>query len=274
MGNGAFHPDRITIHGSWEMFMHKHVLCIGFLLVVAGGLISASAFAVAQTRNISIVGDEEKRGSYLVEITQEAFRRVGYEPEFDFVPWARALFQCEHGKQTVLLAAYYTNERAEKMAFTEPIGATRVFLLKRKDQQITFKTMNDLRPYRIGHIIGSKVNPDFDTAEATFLKMEYVSTAEQNMSKLLAGRIDLMVEKEERIKQLLDTTFAKDKDRLELIYPPLQLNHFYNCISKAQPDCQQMIADFNRGLQMIQKDGTLTAILKRHGILPVPSRKP
>ncbi len=236
------------------------------LLTVIWALSSRCPVVCAQQKHILIAGDEEKEGGYLVEITREAFQRVGYTPEFRFVPWARALTLAIDGTYTALLAAYYTEERAEKLAYSEPIGATRVFLLKRKDDTITYTTMDDLKPYRIGHIRGSKVGEEFDEAENTFLTMEYVSDTEQSIRMLLLGRIDLVVEKEERLIQLLNTVFQEDAEKVEFIYPPLRVNHFHNCVSKTLPGYQQLVDDFNRGLQMIQEDGTLSTILKKHGI--------
>jgi len=246
--------------------MKRKVLTICLLLTVLWALDAWCQTAFVQQTHILIAGDEEKEGSYLVELTQEAFQRVGYTPEFRFVPWARALKLSIKGDYKVLLAAYFSEERAEKLAYTAPIGSTRVFFLKRKDQSMTYTTMDDLKPYRIGHIRGSKVNTAFDEAEKTFLTMEYVSSTEQNINKLLAGRLDLVVEKEERLTQLLKTEFQDDADKLELIYPPLQVNPFYNCVSKALPNAQQIVDDFNRGLQMIREDGTLSTILTKYGV--------
>jgi polar amino acid transport system substrate-binding protein len=128
-----------------------------------------------------------------VDITKAAFERQGYVPQFQFFPWARALASTESGLITVLLAAYYTPERAATYLYSDLIGTTRVFLVKRADQKITYKTFAD---------------------------------AEQNMRKLLAGRIDLFVEKEERVNQLLATTFKDDASKLEFLYLPLQVNQF------------------------------------------------
>ena len=235
-----------------------------FTLICVFSVLSLGAFA--QNAPIVVAGDEEKEGGYLVDITREALERVGYAPEFRFIPWVRALNQSIEGKYTMLLSAYYTEERAEKLIYSEPIGSARVFFLKRKDQEISYTSIDDLRSYRIGHIRGSKVNQEFDSAESDFLKMEYVVSTEQNIKKLLSGRLDLVVEKEQQILQLLGTEFQDEADSLELLYPPLQVNNFYNCVSKALPNAQQIIDDFNRGLQMIEEDGTLSAILTKHGI--------
>ncbi len=224
--------------------------------------------AITTNKSILVAGDEEKKGGYLVEVAQEAFQQVGYSPEFIFVPWARALVQSIKGAYTVLLAAYYTKERAEELLYSDPIGTTRVFLFKRKVDKITYKTMEDLKPYRIGHIRGSKVSPEFDKVEKTFLTIEYAKSTEQNIKKLLAHRLDLVVEKEERLKELLNTEFKGEVDKLEFLYPPLQVNTYHNCVSKKLPEGQQIIADFNRGLKKIRVNGTYNAILKKYGIVP------
>ncbi|WP_207261254.1 transporter substrate-binding domain-containing protein [Desulfovibrio sp. Huiquan2017] len=219
----------------------------------------------AQDNPIVIAGDMEKEGGYLAEITDAAFRRVGYDPKFIFVPWARALSGTIATEYDVLLAAYQTEERGKVLLYSNPIGTTDVILLKLKTRDIHFSRIEDLRPYRIGHIKGSKVNKEFDEAEKKYLKIDYVKDAQYNIKKLLAGRIDLAVEKKERIEQLLKTAFRDYADRFEFITPPLQKNFFCNCISKKHESSYQIIYDFNRGLRMIQEDGTLDAILERHG---------
>ncbi|WP_419787197.1 substrate-binding periplasmic protein [Pseudodesulfovibrio sp.] len=219
----------------------------------------------AQENQIVIAGDMEKEGGYLAEITDTAFRRAGYDPEFVFVPWARALLGTIETEYDVLLAAYRTEEREEVLLYSNPIGTTDVILLKLKTRNIHFSSIEDLRPHRIGHIKGSKVNKEFDEAEKKYLKIDYVKDAKYNLKKLLAGRIDLAVEKKERVEQLLKTSFRDYADHFEFITPPLQKNFFYNCISKRHEHSYQIIADFNRGLRMIQEDGTLDGILERHG---------
>ncbi|OZG74133.1 hypothetical protein BTA51_03675 [Hahella sp. CCB-MM4] len=246
------------------MFRGKSRSFVAAALIVFAIVLGCPAFSSGKP--LVVAGDEEKKGSYLVEITEAAFQRVGYETEFQFVPWSRALNKSIQGKYDVLLAAYYTAERAEKLDYSEPIGSADVMLLKRKDEAITFHDLNDLRPYKIGHIGASKVSQEFDEAEKSYLQMEYVYNAETNIRKLLAHRIDLVVEKRQRVDELLKTVFKKDAKNLEYLLPPLARNYFHNCVSKLLKDHEQIIRDFNKGLQMIRDDGTKAKILSRHGI--------
>ncbi|WLQ13297.1 hypothetical protein O5O45_26595 [Hahella aquimaris] len=121
-----------------------------------------------------------------------------------------------------------------------------------------------MKPYRIGHISKSKVSPEFDKAESSYLNIEYAFGAETNIRKLLAGRLDLVVEKKQRIVQLVNTVLALEAYRLELLSPSLFINHFHNCVSKRNPKHQEIIDDFNLGLELIRQDGTEVRILTEH----------
>jgi len=213
----------------------------------------------AQT--LLVAGDEEKEGSYLVEITRQAFRRVGFQTEFIFVPWSRALQKSIEGKYDVLLAAYYTPKRAKKLTYSQPIGSADVVLLKLKSTAIQYHSVQDLAPYRIGHIDASKVSEEFDAAEKTYLNIEYAYNAETNIRKLLAGRIDLLVEKRARIDKLLKTEFRESADKVEFLDPPLSRNHFHNCVSNSRADHLEIISAFNQGLKLIKEDGTFGNIM-------------
>ena len=248
----------------------------GMLFIILITLSGPSCPGIAGDHIVRIAGDEEKKGGYLVEITQTAFQRAGYQPVFEFVPWARALARTSIGDYDVLLAAYYTEERAKKLAYSAPIGKAEVVLLKLKSQHITYSSLKDLSRFRIGHIRGSAVSSEFDAAEKAFLNIQYVSHPELNIKKLLHHRIDLVVEKKQRLIQLMSTTFVKEAAKLDFVSPPLKVNHFYNAFSRKKHQYRTRLNDFNKALQVITEDGTLAQILKRHGILdnyPAPSPK-
>ncbi len=225
-----------------------------------------AAPTLADGRIIKIAADEEKRGGHLAEITEAAFKRVGYEPQFDFVPWARALKGTVAGSYQVLLAAYYNEERARTMLYSEPIGTVEVYFWALKDKHLHYETLSDMKPYLIGFIRGSTVSPEFDAALNTTLQVNYTSSAELNLKNLLTGRIDAFVEKKQQVDYLLQTTFAKDASRVETVGAPLKVGKFHNTVSKAIPNAQQILDDFHKGLKLIRQDGTEKAILTKHGM--------
>ncbi len=240
------------------------IITVALLVVVVLGAFNG---VCAQDNKLLIAGDEEKKGSYLLEITDAAFKRAGYEPGYALMPWVRALSGTISGQYDVLLGAYYTEERARSLLYSKPIGSSEVVLLKLKKRDISYEKIEDLKPYKIGSIRSSKVSKEFDAAEETYLQMEYATDSEPNIKKLLAGRLDLVVEKKARLQYLLDTVFKDYAYLVDYVQPPLERNYYHICVSKKHARAGKLIEDFNRGLQMIKDDGTFAAILREHGIM-------
>ena len=233
-------------------------------------LLSMAMFpACAHGETVSIVADEEKRGGHLVEITRAAFNKAGHDTTFHFVPWARALAGAISGRYDVLMAAYYSEERARKLAYSEPIGSVEVYFWKKKDRDISYRTFADMTPYVIGVIRASTVSAEFDQALPT-LKIDEVSSAEANIRKLLLGRIDVFVEKKQRVDFLLKTVFFEHQGDIVTLGEPLKVGQFFNAFSMEHPRHGQLLRDFNRGLKMIKEDGTEEGILKKHEISGAP----
>jgi polar amino acid transport system substrate-binding protein len=224
-------------------------------------LLVAAASATETAKSVQFVTDPEKEGGFLVEVTKAAFQRMGYSVGVQFMPWVRALRSVESGNAEALLGAYYTPERAEKMQYTESIGTSEIVFFKLKNASITFSRLEDLKPYSIGTIIGASYTPEFDAAN--WLAKEPVSNYLQNINKLLAGRVALIVEKRLVIQTALATFPPDVAASVEALDPPLKTAIFYNAFSKKMPGYQQKIADFNTGLELIRKDGTMQAIMAK-----------
>jgi polar amino acid transport system substrate-binding protein len=224
-------------------------------------LFAATASAAETLRSVQFVTDPEKEGGFLVEVTKAAFQRMGYTVGVQFMPWVRALRSVENGNAEALLGAYYTPERADKMQYTESVGSSEIVFFKLKSTSVTFSRLEDLKPYSIGTIIGASYTPEFDAA--SWLVKAPVSNYVQNINKLLAGRVGLIVEKRLVIQTALAAYPPDAAASVEALDPPLKTANFYNAFSKKVPGYQQKVADFNTGLELIRKDGTMQAIMAR-----------
>ncbi len=85
-------------------------------------------------------------------------------------------------------------ERVRNLLYSKSIGSSEVVLLKLKSREITFNTIEDLKPYKIGSIRSSRVSDAFDASENE-LQIVYATDTLPHIKKLLAGRLDLVVEK-------------------------------------------------------------------------------
>lgn len=249
--------------------------------IVTGGIALAiilnSALGSAATKKIVLAtlnwepyyGEKLENGGYIAEITREAFQRVGYEVEIKWVPWKRALEQAKEGRYDGLLGAWFSEERAQYFAFTEPIDMTTLSFFKQTGSPILYSTLKDLTPYRIGVTRGYAHTKEFDAA--VYLTKEEVTTSSQNIQKLSEGRIDLFVEDRRVVQYLIRNDFLKLNGKIVEVKPPLQEKPLYNAISKKVVGYEHIIEDFNRGLKLLKDDGTFDQILQKYGFSS-PSR--
>lgn len=103
-----------------------------------------------------------------------------------------------------------------------------------------------------------------ETLQAAGVPVEEVRTYEQNLKKLIAKRIDLMLSDQLMMAYLL-TTYPEYQEKITPLSPPIQSTLLGLLISKTRPDHVAIVADFNRGLQEILTDGTFNQLVKKYG---------
>lgn len=230
------------------------------------------------TPPVTIATDDEKQGGALVELTTKVFNRMGRQVTVDYLPWTRVMRKGYAGEYDVILGAYFTSERSKHFVYSHPIGKVELVLAKRTEDDIQFTSLKDLKPYRIGYIRGAASNADFERAAGTFLHVEYVSYFEYNIRKLLAGRIDLLIDKKFMVEKTVRQKYPESIDKIEFLTPPIQSFAFHNIFPRNRAGHAKLHILFNQGLRQLQADGTMSAIYKRHkleqGPDPLPGETP
>jgi len=209
-------------------------------------------------------GSSLKDGGIVVDISTEAFKKVGYELKVDYIPWKRALIEGAKGdRYHGVLGGYYSEERSVNYSYSDAITDTSTVLFKRADDNISYTTLKDLAPYKVGVMRGAVNGSEFDAA--TYIKKEEVTNQSQNIKKLADGRIDLMVGSRKVILNEINNNLPDLVDKIEAINPPLQSQDLHILISKKAPGYEQIIKDFNLGLEKIKADGTYDKLMEKHG---------
>ncbi len=207
--------------------------------------------------------EELENQGCITEIIREVFKRVGYDLKVKFYPWKRAEMMAKKGFSDGMFPPWHTKEREKWFFFSNPIPPPNIMgFYKRKDKIITFKTYQDLQPYRIGSVLGYAYPTDFLEIKLRNIKSY---TDEMLINNLVTGRIDLAVIDKMQAKYLLITKYPKQSGNFEFMEPPLAIIQQHLVISKKTKNAQTKINDFNRGLKMIKDDGTFEEILKKHG---------
>ncbi len=210
------------------------------------------------------MGPKLRDNGFLPEILVEAFDRVGYSVTVEFRPWARALNDVKKGDKDILLGAYYTQEREEFLAYSQPIAEVQDVLFMKEGRNITYQQLTDLKPYKIGVVRGAAHGKEFDAAD--FLNKEEVTHSGQNIRKLLVGKIDLMAGPRDVIKFIIKRDYPLFIDKIEVVNPPLNMNKIYFGFSKKVAGYQELLKAFSKGLELIKKDGTFYYLAEKHDI--------
>lgn len=134
-------------------------------------------------------------GSNAKHVT-EAFRRAGYALKIDFLPWSRAVAKARDPASGYAgyFPEYYSSLVERDFIFSDITGSGPLGFARQKSTSIAWKTLWDLRPYRLG-VVQDYVN----TAELDGMISRRELLADTaisdtiNLRKLGAGRLDLVV---------------------------------------------------------------------------------
>jgi polar amino acid transport system substrate-binding protein len=86
------------------------------------------------------------------------------------------------------------------------------------------------------------------------------------LTKLLKGRVDLIIIDQYTAQHLLNTRLPEARPRLDFLKRPLAEKLIPLMFSRRIEGYEQKWRDFERGLKQIQEDGTLRQIQKKHGL--------
>jgi polar amino acid transport system substrate-binding protein len=230
---------------------------------------SAQSMAGEKTVSLAVLnwepyaGEKLKNFGFGVEIITEAFRRSGYTAIISFMPWIRALKDTEIGKYDAVGFAYYSDQRARTYTMSGPFSESSLEFCRHKDSSISYKTLQDLKSYRIGIVRGYVNTAEFDAAN--YLTKEETNSEMLNLKKLLNKRVDLILIDKYVARFLIAKNFHNEQSEFVLIEPPLKIQPLYLMFSKKIKNHDLMCKDFNRGLQQISDDGTINKIMASHG---------
>ncbi|MFW5837887.1 MAG: substrate-binding periplasmic protein [Desulfovibrionaceae bacterium] len=207
--------------------------------------------------------DLEDQG-FFTELARRAFRKRGYAVDIDFTPWKRALKTARFGQSQGVLGAYYKTERTLNFMYSDVVSHSELVFYALAGSGVRIESLEDLRELRVGAIRGYHYTRAFD--EADFFVKEPVDRLEQNIEKLVRGRIDAFVASSKVTRWILSQRLPHYADLLEKTGPPLDVKGLYVLISRAVPNRRELIEDFNAGLAAIRENGEYAAVLREYGL--------
>jgi polar amino acid transport system substrate-binding protein len=236
------------------------LLCAAWLL---HGNAWARKLVLAATEYPPYYSDALDRGGPVAELTLAALRQAGFEVELRFMPWARALKLGEEGSVDGLVGVWRSPEREAKFFYSEPVVANRIVLCRLAGRApARFTTFEALRPYTVGVVRGYADPPGLAAAG---IRTEPVTHDLQNLRKLLAGHLDLVLIDSRVAHYLIQRNLGTEGQRIQCIAPAVQEHPQYLVVSRSTPGGAAIVAAFNDRLQRLRRDGEFQAIVGRWG---------
>jgi len=160
-------------------------------------------------------------------ITRAALAKHGHTLKLHYRPWARLIAEVKTGQFDGVMAVWYAA----------------------------------LRTQVIGTVRGYK-NPD--VFEQAGLKQELAADDLTNLRKLAAGRLDLVLIDKVLAQHLRSHLSPQERQAIRWQDPPLEVMPLHVGLRRELGDGEQLLADFNDGLQTLRKNGQLAALIRQY----------
>jgi polar amino acid transport system substrate-binding protein len=242
---------------------------LGAAVLFAGG--GADAFADVESAFFAdspfppyTIGElgEAPSGGIAVEIAEALFSRLGIELRIQLMPWRRVLKTVQTGRADGVLLLMRTEEREQYLAFTDLVYEGReVFVFNRLVRpSFAWETFSDVKSCTLGLVEGYTYGEAFLSAvDELDIAVDFADSTEQNLAKLAAGRVDLVVEDKRVVRCLLGSN-PKWQSTLAFARKPVTVYPYYMGISLASP-LVTLLSHINGALGAMREDGTMAEIL-------------
>lgn len=194
-------------------------------------------------------------GGFVNHVITEAFQLEGYTVIFQYFPWKRAYKEAKDGRyQATSFWADTEKEYSKYFYRSDPVSQAKVvFFHLRSNPMRPWNKITDLHVYTIGTMLGETATKILKQAG---LPVQDVVNAEQNIKKLLMGRINLFPLEVVTGLDLLQAQLPPEQAALITYNPkPLFETPASLMFSKQVKGNQAIVAIFNRGLATLRQNG-------------------
>ncbi|TMP32916.1 hypothetical protein CWB98_20885 [Pseudoalteromonas rubra] len=203
-------------------------------------------------------GSKLRDDGFVNHVIRLALTKEGYLAQFDYLPWKRSFQATQQGQYE--MASYWVCEAEYQQHFycSDELYRGQLLLYFRADTTLPdWRTIDDLKPYRIGAILGYEYVPEFRKAiEEGELDVIMVSNDRLNLNMLLNDRVDLILLSDTAMQSLLTHHFPSlQKDKIRAHPRPFLNYRAHVLFPKLKKDSLLLRDQFNRGLQALKASG-------------------
>lgn len=206
-------------------------------------------------------------GGVNTALVRKAFEQAGYRLEIEVLPWNATIRQ---GLSNAHLDGYfpvYLAPNVRRSCFlSERVGSSSVVLAKRQRQTYVVRNVSDLTHYLVGVVRDYNNTEAFDAnVRRGVQKVEIATSDEQNLLRLVHGRVDMIMIDHDVMRWLLtQPSLRAQRALLDTIDPPLQIQGLYICFQRTARG-QQLADSFSGGLRRLDAEAFTRDYLRQLG---------
>jgi len=234
------------------------VMFLSFSAYGSSGLNEHLVLATTEMEPYTI--NDSSHSGFLNEIVIQAYEHSGYSVKVIFLPWKRAVLSVKEGLHDGLVVANLNSEREAFMTYSKALIQTDFVFYKRAKNYID---EDNLSNYRIGFVRGGVITKRFHTTK--WLKKEELRNTEHALKMLLASRIDLLISQRLIIPYQLESRGKSfEFEKIEVLNTVYESIKAYTTISKKKDNHEEIILNFNKGLEALKNTGQYQNILTKY----------
>jgi polar amino acid transport system substrate-binding protein len=237
---------------------------VGSLLAV---LLLTPSSMLAQTLTIYCEDDppsqfrnpDNSLGGYAVDLVREIQKRVHNNDPILMVPWVRGYYAIQHAPDVLLFSMARTAERNQLFQWIGPILESQYGFFVKADSKIVITSMDDAKKLGDIGVYRDDVRDLFLT-KAGFTNLDRITDNDDNIKKLMAGRIDAYAGSLTGLADVLKYAgFQMTDVKLAFVFLKSQS---YIAASRGMSD--SVVKAWDNALSAMKADGTFKAILSRY----------
>ena len=243
-------------------------------IIVFSLAMAASLSVLAETKTLRIATGEmppymtagrADQGMSL-GIVRRAFELAGYQVEFTFLPWSRALAETRLGKWDATAAWGNSPERNPPFFVSDNVVTERWVFVYRNAVKFSWNNLADLKPYRVAMIQDYTYTPEiWSMANAGGFKSDKLPNEAAAIRMLLLDRVDVAPMERNVACDVLQKNFT-DADAAKLSVDPKQMIDTFTShvlLPRSIPESASRAADFNAGLKKLKASPEYAKLLSQ-----------
>jgi len=228
----------------------------------------AAGAASAQTAPIPLVTSDwppwvdsrQADGGPFPKLMRLVGTRMGVTFAFEYKPWKRAELDLREGNGFGAFPYRPSAERNTEFWFSDPIVRAAMLLFFVRGGSIAgakISRIADLKPYRVGGVLGSWYQP---AMEAAGIQVDWVPSLDASFQMLKLGRVDV-VAAETAVGWAAARTAFRDTTVLETQGISDPDSGYWLMVSRTFPGSRELLERFNRALAVVRQTAEWRAVL-------------